>query len=161
ESGMSPIARRAQKLSGRIQFHSRAGAEITTSTLAANRGYHVRGGLAGAPAGDMRIGAADAELGAGQVDPGTITRAGGTTQRLARSVGVAKALEICMTGDTVSGAEAEKLGLVNHAVPAADLMKAAEDLAARILKGAPMSVLFIKEAITKGVQLSLDEGFRL
>jgi enoyl-CoA hydratase/carnithine racemase len=51
--------------------------------------------------------------------------------------------------------------LVNCAVPAGDVMKAAEDLAKRILKGAPMSVLFIKEAIKKGVELSLDEGFRL
>jgi enoyl-CoA hydratase/carnithine racemase len=99
-------------------------------------------------------------LGLAEVKRGIIPGAGGT-QRLARTVGVAKALEICLTGDNVSGAEAEKLGLVNHAVPAGDVMKAAEDLAGRILKGAPMSVLFIKEAITKGVQLSIDEGFRL
>ena len=44
---------------------------------------------------------------------------------------------------------------------ACDMRVAAEDLANRILKGAPMSVLFIKEAIQKGVELSLDEGFRL
>ena len=40
-------------------------------------------------------------------------------------------------------------------------MKAAEDLAGRILKGAPMSVMFIKEAIKKGVELPLEEGLRL
>jgi enoyl-CoA hydratase/carnithine racemase len=76
-------------------------------------------------------------------------------------VGVAKALEICLTGDNVTGAEAQRLGLVNIAVPASDVLKAAEDLAAKILRGAPMSVLFIKEAIKKGVELSLDEGYRL
>jgi len=70
-------------------------------------------------------------------------------------------LEICLTGDNVTGADALRLGLVNIAVPASEVMKAAEDLANRILKGAPMSVLFIKEAIQKGVELSLDEGFRL
>ncbi len=161
ESAVSPIERRAAKLSGiTINSQSRAVAALTKPTIAAIRGYCVGGGLEFALACDMRIAAEDAKLGLAEVKRGIIPGAGGT-QRLARTVGVAKALEICMTGDTVSGTEAEKLGLVNHAVPAADVMKAAEDLANRILKGAPMSVMFIKEAITKGVQLSIDEGFRL
>jgi len=160
ESTTSPIERRAQKLSATMHSQSRAVAAISKPTIAAIRGYCVGGGLEFALACDMRVAADDAKLGLTEVKRGIIPGAGGT-QRLARTVGVAKALEICMTGDTVSGAEAEKLGLVNHAVPAAEVMKAAEDLAGRILKGAPMSVLFIKEAITKGIQLSLDEGFRL
>jgi enoyl-CoA hydratase len=85
----------------------------------------------------------------------------GGTQRLPRAVGVSKALEICLTGDTVSGTDAERLGLVNKAVAAAEVNQASEDLANRILKGAPMSVAFIKEAIKKGVELSLEEGLRL
>jgi enoyl-CoA hydratase/carnithine racemase len=76
-------------------------------------------------------------------------------------VGVTKAMEMCLTGDTVSGLEAKSLGLVNNAVPSADVLKAAEELAGRILKGAPMSVAFIKEAIKKGVELPLEEGLRL
>ena len=68
---------------------------------------------------------------------------------------------MCLTGDTVSGSEAQKLGLVNAAVPASEVLQAAEDLAARILKGAPMSVAFIKEAIKKGIELPLEEGLRL
>jgi enoyl-CoA hydratase/carnithine racemase len=74
---------------------------------------------------------------------------------------MAKALEICLTGDNVSGSEAVRLGLVNIAVPATEVLKAAEDLARRILKGAPMSVAFIKEAIKKGMELPLEEGLRL
>jgi enoyl-CoA hydratase/carnithine racemase len=70
-------------------------------------------------------------------------------------------MEMCLTGDTVSGLEAKSLGLVNNAVPSADVLKTAEDLAGRILKGAPMSVSFIKEAIKKGVELPLEEGLRL
>ena len=138
----------------------RAVAAITKPTIAAIRGYCVGGGLEFALACDMRVAAEDAKLGLAEVKRGLIPGAGGT-QRLARTVGVAKALEICLTGDNVTGAEAQRLGLVNIAVPASDVMKAAEDLAGRILKGAPMSVLFIKEAIKKGVELSLDEGFRL
>jgi enoyl-CoA hydratase/carnithine racemase len=160
ESGSSPIERRRQKLSATIHTQSRAVAAITKPTIAAIRGYCVGGGLEFALACDLRVAAQDAKLGLAEVKRGLIPGAGGT-QRLARTVGVAKALEICLTGDNVSGSEAEHLGLVNKAVPAGEVMSAAEDLAGRILKGAPLSVLFIKEAIKKGVELSLDEGFRL
>ena len=160
ETSFSPIERRQQKLSATIQSQTRAVAAITKPTIAAIRGYCVGGGLEFALACDMRVAVEDAKLGLAEVKRGLIPGSGGT-QRLPRTVGVAKALEICLTGDNVTGGEAQRLGLVNMAVPASDVMKAAEDLAARILKGAPMSVLFIKEAIKKGVELSLDEGFRL
>jgi len=68
---------------------------------------------------------------------------------------------MCLTGDTVSGQEAKSLGLVNHSVPTADVLKTAEELANRVLKGAPISVVFIKEAIKKGIELPLEEGLRL
>jgi enoyl-CoA hydratase len=160
ETAFSPIERRQQKLSATIHTQTRAVAAITKPTIAAIRGYCVGGGLEFALACDLRVAAEDAKLGLTEVKRGLIPGAGGT-QRLARTVGVAKALEICLTGDNVTGAEAQRLGLVNLAVPAGDVMKAAEGLASRILQGAPMSVLFIKEAIKKGVELSLDEGFRL
>jgi enoyl-CoA hydratase/carnithine racemase len=160
EGAASPIERRQQKLSATINTQSRAVAAISKPTIAAIRGYCVGGGLEFALACDMRVSAEDAKLGLAEVKRGLIPGAGGT-QRLPRTVGVAKALEICLTGDNVSGSEALRLGLVNIAVPASEVMTAAENLANRILKGAPMSVLFIKEAIKKGVELSLDEGFRL
>ena len=109
---------------------------------------------------DLRVAAEDAKLGLTEVRRGLIPGAGGT-QRLTRAVGITKALEMCLTGDTVSGSEAQKLGLVNAAVPASEVLQAAEDLAGRILKGAPMSVTFIKEAIKKGIELPLEEGLRL
>jgi enoyl-CoA hydratase/carnithine racemase len=133
---------------------------MTKPTIAAIRGYCVGGGLEMALACDMRVAAEDAKLGLAEVRRGLIPGSGGT-QRLPRVVGIAKALEICLTGDNVSGSEAFRLGLVNLAVPAGDVMKAAEDLAGRILKGAPLSLVFIKEAIRKGVELPLEEGLRL
>ena len=157
---ISPIERRQQKLTNKIHTQARAVAAITKPTIAAIRGYCVGGGLEFALACDLRVAAEDAKLGLTEVRRGIIPGAGGT-QRLARAVGVTKALEMCLTGDTVNGSEAQKLGLVNVAVPASEVMKAAEDLASRILKGAPMSVTFIKEAIKKGVELPLDEGLRL
>jgi enoyl-CoA hydratase/carnithine racemase len=160
ETGTSPIERRRQKLSATIHTQTRAVAAITKPTIAAIRGYCVGGGLEFALACDMRVAAEDAKLGLAEVKRGLIPGAGGT-QRLARTVGVAKALEICLTGDNVTGSEAQRLGLVNVALPAGEVLKAAEELANRILIGAPMSVTFIKEAIKKGVELSLEEGLRL
>jgi enoyl-CoA hydratase len=160
ETAFSPIERRNQKLSQTIHTQSRAIAAMTKPTIAAIRGYCVGGGLEMALACDMRVAAEDAKLGLAEVRRGLIPGAGGT-QRLPRVVGVAKALEICLTGDNVTGSEALRLGLVNRAVPASDVVKAAEELASRILKGAPMSVAFIKEAIRKGVELPLEEGLRL
>ena len=160
ETAFSPIERRQQKLTNKIYTQARVVAAISKPTIAAIRGYCVGGGLEFALACDLRVAAEDAKLGLTEVRRGIIPGAGGT-QRLTRAVGVTKAMEMCLTGDTVSGLEAKSLGLVNNAVPSADVLKAAEDLAGRILKGAPMSVAFIKEAIKKGVELPLDEGLRL
>jgi len=160
ETGFSPIERRNQKLTQTILTQSRAIAAMTKPTIAAIRGYCVGGGLEMALACDLRVAAQDAKLGLTEVLRGLIPGAGGT-QRLPRAIGVTKALELCLTGDTVSGSEAQKLGLVNTAIPGNELLQAAENLANRILKGAPMSVAFIKEAIKKGIELPLEEGLRL
>ena len=154
------IDRRQQKVAAAIHSQTRAVAAVTKPTIAAIRGYCVGGGLELALACDLRVAAEDAKLGLTEVRRGIIPGSGGT-QRLARAVGTTKAMEMCLTGDTVSGSEAYRIGLVNAAVPANDVLKAAEDLAARILKGAPMAVTFIKEAVAKGIELPLEQGLRL
>jgi enoyl-CoA hydratase len=160
EQGFSPIERRNQKLTQTVYTQSRAIGVMTKPTIAAIRGYCVGGGLEMALACDLRVAAEDAKLGLTEVRRGLIPGAGGT-QRLTRAVGITKALEMCLTGDSVSGSDGQRLGLVNIAVPANEVLSAAEDLGTRILKGAPMSVTFIKEAIKKGIELSLEEGLRL
>jgi enoyl-CoA hydratase len=154
------IERRQQKLTATIQTQARAVAAMAKPTIAAIRGYCVGGGLELALACDMRVAAEDAKLGLTEVRRGIIPGAGGT-QRLARLIGTGKALEMCLTGETVSGSEAYRLGLVNAVVAGDEVLKAAEDLAGRILKGAPIAVTFIKEAINKGVELPLEQGLRL
>jgi enoyl-CoA hydratase len=160
ETSVSFIERRYQKLTAKIYTQARAVAAITKPTIAAIRGYCVGGGLELALACDMRVAAEDARLGLAEVKRGLIPGAGGT-QRLPRLVGTAKALEMCLTGETVNGSEGYRLGLVNSAVPASGVIKAAEELAKRILKGAPLSVSFIKEAINKGIELPLEQALRL
>ncbi len=160
--GESPsiLERRQAKITAAIHTQTRAVAAISKPTIGAIRGYAVGGGLELALACDIRIASEDAKLGLAEVRRGIIPGSGGT-QRLPRLIGTAKALEICLTGELVSGIEAHWLGLVNAVVPANAVLKTAEELAGRILKGAPVSVLFIKEAINKGIELPLEQGLRL
>jgi enoyl-CoA hydratase/carnithine racemase len=143
-----------------IHSQHQAVAAIDKPTIAAIRGYAVGGGLELALACDMRVAAENAKLGMMEVRRGRLGAAGGT-QRLPRLIGTAKALELCLTGEPVDAAEAHRLGLVNHVVPNDQLMSKAEQLAAKICLGAPLSVIAIKEVITKGVELPLDQGLKL
>jgi enoyl-CoA hydratase len=156
----SLIERRQEKLSVVIHTQTRAVAAITKPTIAAIRGYCVGGGLEIALACDMRVAAEDAKLGLTEVRRGIIPGSGGT-QRLTRLVGTGRALEMCLTGEPISGSDAYRVGLVNAVVPGDAVLKTAEELAARILKGAPMAVRFIKEAVSKGIELPLEQGLRL
>jgi enoyl-CoA hydratase/carnithine racemase len=151
--------RRARNLPG-VHSHHQAVAAIDKPTIAAVRGWTVAGGLELALACDIRVAAEDAKLGMMEVRRGRLGGAGGT-QRLPRLIGTAKALEICLTGEPVNAEEAYRVGLVNRVVPAAQLISAAEEIAGKISLGAPLSLIAIKEAITKGVELPFEEGLKL
>jgi len=161
ERSFSAIERRQLKIApGVINFPTQAVAAISKPTIAAIQGYAVGGGLEIALACDIRIASEDAKLGLTEVRRGMIPGSGGT-QRITRLVGPAKALEICLSGNLVDAKEAHRIGLVNEVVRKEELLAAAERLAQAILKGAPISVRFIKEAVCKGMELPLDQGLRL
>lgn len=143
-----------------IHFHHQAISSLDKPTIAAIRGYAVGGGLEVALACDIRVASEDAKLGMMEVRRGRLGGSGGT-QRLPRLIGTAKALELCLTGELVDAAEAFRLGLVNRVVPVEQLVPTAEDIAAKICLGAPLSVIAIKEAITKGVELPIEQGLQL
>lgn len=157
---MTLFEKRRQRNQPRVQSHHQAVSAIDKPTIAAIRGWAVGGGLELALACDLRVAAEDAKLGMMEVRRGRLGGAGGT-QRLPRLIGTAKALEICLTGEPVDAAEAYRLGLVNHVVPADQLMGAVEEIAGKICLGAPLSVIAIKEAITKGIELPLEQGLKL
>lgn len=157
---VSATERREAKLTALPQTPTRAVAAITKPTIAAIHGYAIGGGLEIALACDLRVAADDARLGLTEARHGMIPGAGGT-QRLARVVGVAKALEICLSGRLIDAQEALRAGLVNEVVARQELAGAAERLAKAILKGAPISIRYIKEAIYKGMDLPLGQGLRL
>jgi enoyl-CoA hydratase/carnithine racemase len=82
----------------------------------------------------------------------------GGTQRLPRLAGRKRALELLLTGETFSAARAAELGLVNQVVPHEELMRAALDLARRIVSHSQMAVASILTAAARGINLSIAEG---
>jgi len=160
QAPVPPIERRRTKTAPEANTPTKAVGAISKPTIAAINGYAVGGGLELALVCDLRIAATDAKLGLAEVRRGIIPGAGGT-QRLARVVGLARALDLGLSGRLVEGAEAFRIGLVHEVVAREELSAAAERLAETLLKGAPLSLRFIKEAIRKGSELPLEEGLRL
>ncbi|GIH70105.1 enoyl-CoA hydratase-related protein [Sphaerimonospora thailandensis] len=82
----------------------------------------------------------------------------GGSQRLPRHIGRKRALEMILTGDPIPAARAAEIGLVNAVVPAGELLDAARDLAARIVRQAPTAVAACLRSVTRGINLPIDEG---
>jgi enoyl-CoA hydratase len=125
--------------------------------IAAVNGFALGGGCELALACTLRIAADTAKLGQPEINLGLIPGYGGT-QRLARLVGRGRALELLLTGDPVDAQEAWRLGLVNRVVPAADVVPAAQALAARLASKAPHAVRAILDAVARGLDGSLAQG---
>jgi enoyl-CoA hydratase/carnithine racemase len=109
---------------------------------------------------DIRLASDKAKFGFPQVAEGTIPSDGGT-QRLPRIVGKGKALELILTAETITAREALEMGLVSKIVPPRELMPQAEALARNIAAKGPIALRFIKEAVNKGLDLTLEQGLRL
>ena len=125
--------------------------------IAAINGYALGGGCELAMACTIRIAADTAKLGQPEINLGIIPGYAGT-QRLARIVGKGRALELLLSGDQVTAAEACRLGLVNRVVPAAELMAEAKKLAATLAAKAPLAVRYILEAVNQGLEMPFAQA---
>ncbi|HEY3055178.1 MAG TPA: enoyl-CoA hydratase-related protein [Thermoanaerobaculia bacterium] len=125
--------------------------------IAAINGFALGGGCELALACHIRIASENAQIGLPEVTLGIIPGYGGT-QRMARLLGKGKAFELVCSGDRISAADAEKIGLVNKVVPADQLMSAAEEIAKRIASRSPVAVSAAIEAINRGSDMSFEEG---
>ena len=133
---------------------------ITKPLIAAVHGYVLGDGLEIALCCDIRLASEDTQFGMPELGLGIIPAAGGT-QTLPRMIGRAKALEVLLTGRWIKAEEAHRLKLVNQVVSRHDLLPAAERLANKIKAYSPTVVTYAKQAITRGLDLSLDEGLEL
>jgi enoyl-CoA hydratase len=109
---------------------------------------------------DFRFISRDAFMGQPEVGAGIIPGGGGT-QRLARLVGVARALELCMTGRRIYPDEAERLGLVVKACEPQELMPTVMAFANELAGKPQMAISFIKRAIYEGSSMPLNDGLIL
>jgi len=125
--------------------------------IAAINAVCLGGGNELAMACHMRIASDRARFGQPEPNLGIMPGFGGT-QRLPRLVGKAKALELLLTGDMIPAQEAYRIGLINKVVPEGEVLKAARDLAKRVLAKSQVSVRLIMTAVDEGLQTSLAKG---
>ena len=78
-----------------------------------------------------------------------------------RIVGRGKALEMLLTAETIGAAEALEMGLVSRVVPSEKLAAEAAELAKNVAAKGPVALKYIKEAVNKGLDMTLEQGLRL
>lgn len=128
--------------------------------IAAVNGFALGGGCELALACDFIYASEKAKFGQPEVKLGVIPGFGGT-QRLSRRVGVAKAKELCFTGDIIDAAEALRIGLADAVFPADALMGKITELAGRIAGNGPLAVAAAKRVIHQGQSMTLGESLAL
>ncbi|MGA9522910.1 MAG: enoyl-CoA hydratase-related protein [Myxococcaceae bacterium] len=131
--------------------------------IAAINGHCVGGGLEVAMAADLRLAAkGDFKIGLPEVNLGVLPGTGGT-QRLARLIGKAKALELMVEGRNLSVTEAQSLGLVNRIVESDDFMAGVLAYAREFVPPgrASRAVGHIKRAVVSGTEMAFAEGLAL
>ncbi len=135
-------------------------AKLKLPVVAAIRGDAIGPALELALACDIRIGTEDARFGLPQIRNGLIPCNGGT-QRLPRLVGIGKATQMILTGESIDAEEACRIGLLNRVADSGSLVKVATALAQEMAGKSPLALSYVKEALHGGSDLTLDQGLRM
>lgn len=128
--------------------------------IAAVSGFALGGGCELAMTCDMIVASETAKFGQPEIKIGVIPGAGGT-QRLTKTIGKARAMEMVLTGKFISAQEALDYGLINKVVPVELYLEAAVSLAKEIASMSPIAVQLAKEAVNRSFETHLDEGLTL
>ena len=152
---VTPVSGREQARSGQHVFDLIE--NLGKPVIAAINGYALGGGCELAMACTLRIAADTAKLGQPEVNLGLLPGYAGT-QRLPRLVGRGRALELMLLGAPIAAVDAERFGLVNTVVPAAELMDRARALAASLAAQPPIAVRYILDAVNKGCDMPFADG---
>lgn len=152
-AGALAYSRRGQELFQRIESSGKP-------VIAAVNGFALGGGLELALACHLRVFSKNAKVGLPEVSLGAIPGYGGT-QRLARIVGLGRALEMIATGDPIGADEAHRIGLANRVVEQAELLDACRAIAARISQRGARAVADAFSVALRGADLPLAKGLEL
>jgi enoyl-CoA hydratase len=150
-------AEQARRFAEAGQSLFRAIETLGKPSIAAVQGFALGGGCELAMACTLRVASETAQFGQPEIDLGTLPGFGGT-QRLVRLVGRGRALDLLLTGRRIPAAEAERIGLVNQVVPAADLRREALALAHTLAGKPPLAIRYILKAVTEGADLTLESA---
>lgn len=127
--------------------------------IAAVSGYALGGGCEIAMMCDFIIASDTAKFGQPEVTIGTMPGAGGT-QRLARAIGKAKAMDLCLTGRIIDAHEAERIGLISRVVPLEQWMEETLKIAQQISSYSLPVLMMIKESVGRAFETPLSEGLK-
>ena len=127
--------------------------------IAAVNGFALGGGCELALACHIRIASETARFGLPEVSLGIIPGYGGT-QRMARLVGKGVALDLILSGEMTSAADALRMGLVSRVVPVADLQATAQKLARTILSRGPLALRSALAAVNEGLEMTQEQGIQ-
>ena len=133
---------------------------IDKPIIAALHGYVLGDGVEIAACCDIRIASDDVQFGTPEMGLGIITAAGGS-QTVPRIINRSHALNVLITGRWVKAEEALKMKLVNRIVTRGELMSTAEKIADRIKSFGPIAVSIVKQAVTRGMNMTLSQGLEL
>ena len=150
----------ASELSTRAQLRRELPRLLETlrlPTIAAINGYCLGAGLELALACTLRIAAEDATLGLPEVNLGVIPGSGGT-QRLARLVGMGRAMELVTLGEPISATEAHRIGLVNRVCPKGELLATATEICRKWRSKGAVSLMAARDAVLRSADLDLASG---
>ncbi len=134
--------------------------EYDKPTIAAINGFALGGGLELALACDIRVASQNAKMGLPEVGLGIIPGAGGT-QRLTRTIGKGKAMELVLTGDIITAEQAVNIGLVSSVVPQEELIDKAKEYANKIKIKGPLALRLAKAAVNRGADIEIETALYL
>ena len=146
--------KRARKMGTMMRFVM----NYTKPVVSVIEGLALGGGLELAMFGDIIVCGEGAELGLPEARLGLMPGGGGT-QNLPRLIGAPLAKELMWTGRRIPAAEAKEYRLCNHVVPKGQGLDKAREIVAQIAKNSQLSVMMIKQAVSRGLDMSLANGF--
>lgn len=133
---------------------------VSKPLIAAIHGFALGAGIEMAMCCDIRVASDDARFGLPEAGIGMVPTAGGS-QTMPRLVPLGLAVAPILIGEIISANEALRIGLINRVVPRANLLPAAESIARVIMSRGQIAVRYAKEAINRGLDLSLEQGLEM